>query len=473
MIPSKEKLIGLLPAFKDERVLIKQNQRVGDIINQLVDAHYRYAVYYDRFAMLFDDTTTLKICENICEFLKKNIKYVEESDKDQTTALPTAILEWAQGDCKHYASFTGGILDAISRETGKEIIWCYRFASYDLLSKSPHHVFVVVFDKGNEIWIDPVPGADKLTPVWQLDEYVKKNSMALHDVVGGIPNDDYQFDDNTIGWTLGQKIAHAAAKITLAIPRGAFLAMLTMNVKAWASNLQHLLDVDYDKTRTEIGSKWYLLGGDWSHLESSIKTGSTKKMIGGIHTEDAIGEPITVASITALIVSATPIIVAIVPLIKKLIGSNDWEPGQPLPGMTTYPPVGTPPGTTDIMSWIKANPIPVVAALGIGAYLLMDNKKKIGKAKDYIPLYIVGGAAVIFYLMKKAADKQNQLPPVIETPLPVQELTAADPGNNPFADATSYAEGNGIFPVTIEKQPYDNVVPLYGQEQTKTDYSFL
>ncbi len=163
-----EKLLQHLPAFKNERVLVKKNQEVDHIIQLILDAHERYAKYYDQIAMYFDAPTTEEICSNIYSFLKDEIKYVEEG-KVQTTAVPQAILHLKKGDCKHYASFAGGVLGAINRLTGKRIKWCYRFVSNDPLVRTAHHVFVVVFDHGEEIWIDPVPGAEKATPFWQID----------------------------------------------------------------------------------------------------------------------------------------------------------------------------------------------------------------------------------------------------------------------------------------------------------------
>lgn len=524
MIPAIEKIIGLLPPFKDERVLIKQNQRVDDIIKQLLIAHEKNVFFYDRFAMLFDDTTTLKICENICEFLKKYIKYVEESDKDQTTALPAAILNWRQGDCKHYASFTGGILDAINRETGKEIEWCYRFASYDLLSKSPHHVFVVVYDKGGEIWIDPVPGADKLTPVWQLDEYVNKNSMALTDVVGGIGDYEQSTSDSSLPPELSAAIelllhynvidenanvnvnqlemllqelppeesqqlsnayellysnqsisglfadiARAAKKVMFAAPRGAFLGLVALNFRSWAKNMNTAITdpVKGAENIELLRSKWYPLGGDWAQLLNAINDGKDKKQLGGVGV-------VVAATATTALATASAIVAIIIPLLEtimKNLPKNQGGSYTPIINPATgLPYTTTPVSSNNIMAWIKANPLPVVAALGIGSYLLLNDKKKVGKAKDYMPLYLIGGAALVFYLMKKAADKANEIPK--ENPLPVEELTNADPGNNPFTGASSYADGNAPFPVTIE-QPVDNVVQMYGQEQVKSDYSFL
>jgi len=182
-----ETLLGVLPVFKDKWVTVKKNQRVNDIIEQLLSAHKKYAGYYDEIALYFDADNVEKICEKLYKFCKREILYREESENDQTTAVPQGILSRGEGDCKHYASFCGGVLDALSRVAGKKIDWCYRFVSYNVLSKSPHHVFVVVFDGDKEIWIDPVPGANDLEPTWQLDKKINA-TMPLRDNIGSVKN---------------------------------------------------------------------------------------------------------------------------------------------------------------------------------------------------------------------------------------------------------------------------------------------
>lgn len=185
-MPTPEILLGKLPPFRDEWKLIKENQKVADIMQQILRAHKNNASFYDKIALYFDANTVQGICDNLYSFLKTYIKYHEEPETMQTTAVPSGILTRLQGDCKHYASFCGGVLDAISRLTGKKIDWCYRFVSYNLLQRSPGHVFVVVFDRGHEIWIDPVPGADKVTPVWQIDKKINVKAMPLYDNIGGV-----------------------------------------------------------------------------------------------------------------------------------------------------------------------------------------------------------------------------------------------------------------------------------------------
>lgn len=180
---TKEMLLELLPPYRDAWVVVSDDQSVRDIIREVLSAHKEFGGYYDRIAGCFDEGTTRDICSALYWFCKHEIDYKEESDESQTTALPTGILIRGQGDCKHYASFCGGVLDALNRR-GRNIDWNYRFASYRVFDSTPHHVFIVVHDNGEEIWIDPTPGVKGKVPVWQDDRKVK--SMALIRNIAGI-----------------------------------------------------------------------------------------------------------------------------------------------------------------------------------------------------------------------------------------------------------------------------------------------
>lgn len=186
MTASVETLLERLPPYRDEWVLIHPAQSVKDIIREALEAHKEFAPYYDNIALFFDADTIEEIAENLYNFCKANIRYQEETEDEQTTALPSGILTRRVGDCKHYSGFSAGVLDALTRLTDKKINWCYRFASYDILKQTPHHVFVVVKDGDDEIWIDPTPGADVNIPVWQIDKKIKAKTMALHRNIAGV-----------------------------------------------------------------------------------------------------------------------------------------------------------------------------------------------------------------------------------------------------------------------------------------------
>lgn len=184
MIATRAGLIQMLPAYKDAWVVIHADQTVRDIIREVLDAHEEFGNSYDIIAPVFDYRTTDEICNALYSFCKHEIEYREETDDLQTTATPAGILQRGFGDCKHYAGFTAGVLDALNRR-GKNIDWCYRFASYRALDSTPHHVFVVVNPgTGREKWIDATPEANGRQPIWIVDKKVK--SMALVRNIAGI-----------------------------------------------------------------------------------------------------------------------------------------------------------------------------------------------------------------------------------------------------------------------------------------------
>src|ERR1700693_5992553 len=153
---NSDTLLGKLPVFKNRYVLIEKKQTVYDIIREVLAAHKLFASDYDNIAGDFWTGNLKETCEELFGFCKRNIRYKIEEEQRQTTKSPAAVLYLGFGDCKHYAGFIGGVLDAINRVYGKKIDWRYRFASYRFADKIPEHVFIVVRDNGKEYWIDPV-----------------------------------------------------------------------------------------------------------------------------------------------------------------------------------------------------------------------------------------------------------------------------------------------------------------------------
>lgn len=141
-------------ASPPEKMVI-EDQDAYDIIKRMILKHKSCAGDYDRIASDFEASDIYQVCEKIWNFCKKNIAYDEESITRQEVSAPQTILRKGHCDCKGYALFIGGILDALNRQ-GWNIKWKYRFASDDLFNEIPGHVFIVVNDGSNEIWVDPV-----------------------------------------------------------------------------------------------------------------------------------------------------------------------------------------------------------------------------------------------------------------------------------------------------------------------------
>jgi len=185
MMVSADTLLSVLPPFNNKAVLIEQAQEVGDIVKEVVNAHREFAGDYDAIYQFFENGSIKQIAERLFSFCRENIVYDVETEQHQTTRSPAAILAMGYGDCKHYAGFIAGVLDAINRNTQKRIPWKYRFASYEVLNTDPGHVFVVVDDKNYSYWVDPVlQGFNiRMHPFYYLDQ--KVNTMLTR--LSGLP----------------------------------------------------------------------------------------------------------------------------------------------------------------------------------------------------------------------------------------------------------------------------------------------
>jgi hypothetical protein len=178
-------LIGKLPPYQNNAVMVQRNQTVYDIINEVLDAHELFRKDYDNIAADFWTGDIETTARKLFDFLKRNVRYKIETEGKQTTKSPAAILAHGVGDCKHYASFINGVFDAINRKYNQNINWFYRFASYNFFDREPAHVFAVVKKNGREIWVDPVlDRIDKrVEPSYFLDKKVK-SKMALTRISG-------------------------------------------------------------------------------------------------------------------------------------------------------------------------------------------------------------------------------------------------------------------------------------------------
>ena len=158
MVTSGE-ILDRLPPYKDQWVLIKEEQYVPDIKKEIAAAHRLYADHYDLFSDLFYTTNPDQIANWLWLFCKQNIEYREETKEAQTSGIPAGILSRGIGDCKHYALFTAGVISSLNRCYNCCFEACYYFAAYRRDADEPYHVFVSLVDSNEEIWIDPTPGS--------------------------------------------------------------------------------------------------------------------------------------------------------------------------------------------------------------------------------------------------------------------------------------------------------------------------
>ena len=316
----KSTLIGRLNPYGNNTKIIVHDQGTNDIIKSILAAHKIYAAEYDKISDYFWTGDLKSTCQNIWNFLKKNIKYHIESESQQKIMSPTAILTLAKNDCKNYALFINGVLNSLQRKGKFNNKIVYRFASYKLLDEIPHHVFTVAIDNnGNEIWIDPVLSTfnNKKTYYHKIDY-----KMPLYSISGtqvGL------FGSQKAKKAYNKSVSEAKAKglpapppppkkkivlkIALAPARGSFLLLVGLNFMGLATKLQKAFTDNKDKTN----NFWSSLGGNTNELLRKVEQGAKKKRILGY--DDSSMGVISTASIAA---AAAPILLKVGTFLKSL-----------------------------------------------------------------------------------------------------------------------------------------------------------
>ena len=296
---SPKVLLNNLAPYKGEKILIKKNQNVNDIIDAIEKAHKDHCSDYKKIARHFVGKNKRETAQNIWNFLKKNVPYNEEPEHRQTIKSPAAILitgmyNTEKNDCKNYALFSAGILQGLN-DSGYKIPYSFRFASYNLFDKTPGHVFVVV-DPGTkkEIWIDPVLNEFD----YKKPYYYAKDKKMMYSISG-------------VGVGAPRKGGRIVLKIAAAPARNAFLALVALNFTGLATKLRKA----DQKTPGKLKIFWEKLGGRYQTLLNNIKKGEKKRRLLGV-----MGG----VSVAALIAAAAPIIAAV----GKYLKENGVDPEQ-------------------------------------------------------------------------------------------------------------------------------------------------
>ena len=312
----------LTPFSNSQRMLVP-DQQVSDIIAGMLDAHIKYAPEYKKIAGSFAGRDVKSTARNIYDFLKKNVNYVIEPDDKQMLKSPSAILYTGKtigSDCKNYALFTAGILDALNR-SGFPIKWAFRYASYRMLDKMPHHTFVVINpDTNKEIWIDPVLNSfdQKKQYYYKLDK--KPKNMALISLAGigrakkqakAVKKATRTAKRKEAVKKVANKLkttGKAVIKVAGAPVRNSFLLLVKVNFKNLAGKLKRVYDTNPDKLKTF----WSGFSGQWDSLVKAINTGYKKKALGYL----GVANPVTTA-----VTTASPILIKLAKFLKS-IGIN-------------------------------------------------------------------------------------------------------------------------------------------------------
>jgi len=183
---SKNAVLQKLSPFNNFKKVVSSDQTVNDIIDGIVETHYKYKDEYDKISDFFVGESEIETARNIFNFLKSNVPYYIESNNTQTLRSPSAIIALRQGaDCKSYALFANGVLDSLNRKGIFQVPLAFRFAGYKDNTREPQHVFAVMYPgTKKEIWIDPVLPRfnEKRQPSFFKDKKIKMALIALSGV---------------------------------------------------------------------------------------------------------------------------------------------------------------------------------------------------------------------------------------------------------------------------------------------------
>ena len=453
MQPTKDEVLDLLPVFQGNSVVLSHEQTVHDIIKAIKQCHKKFASHYDKIVLLFFDNDISTVCDNLYWFCKENIPYNEEPETEQTVKPPAGMLSGTlKNDCKSYALFCGGILGAMQRQ-GFPVNWCYRFASYRLTDKEPHHVFIVVNPNKDEIWIDPVPGAEKKEPVWILDK--KINDMALISYISGIGNNGSTIDASELD----------------RLPVGSYWANGTWHFpvnegRIGASTLDQLLNVGESSASTAAsvipgGSAVVNTGISLITSIANLFKGSSSTAYQKVWTMFPLPANATADQVLQVLQAAhahfDPQLPpptgdgtltgdwpsAINQLYAKYSGLYTQLSGGVVPSNSVLPTTSSGYGSS-IMNFITGNPGVSVAVAAAVVLLIMNMNKKghqtagIGSTKNIWPVLI--GAVVLYFLLskKKPVTTLTTVPvtsPVTTSPI----VTALTTLQNLFSTGTQTA----------------------------------
>lgn len=298
------------------------------------------------------------------KWIRSNIQYVQDSFENQNIQFPSAILKTKKADCKSLSLLYLAIMQNAGYNGG------FRFASYRPNKRFTHVYNYFVDNKGNKLTFDAcIPNLKESTrytnikdmkvnylagaPIMVDDSNTTITRPVKRKILDGVLGYQYQDTGEFISepefigrkklrdrinnaWknikkkagNVGKKAWQGFKKVNLAAPRIAFLGIVKVNARGFASKLKRLLDKSPDKVK----ELWERFGGDYTKLFDAIKAGANKKPLfgtkggkkrgkRGINGIEYIEEPNYVgldpATLTAAIASATPIIVALVKVLKK------------------------------------------------------------------------------------------------------------------------------------------------------------
>jgi len=401
------------------------------------------------------------------KWIRANVKYKIDDFGNQNIQLPSAILNSPdpKADCKSLSLLYLSIMEATGAYNGG-----FRYASYKE-NKPFTHVYVYFFDnkknihtfdacikdlkesknykKIKDMRVNYIAGVPMVIQDKTNKNVVKTKKMVYKPTVREIMTDDRYMSitgietefigrkkrfknfvtkvKTKVGDTV-KKAGNLIKTVGLAPARGPFLLLVSLNFAGLARKL-NMLRSKKPKSYEEF---WLKVGGDVDALNKSVNKGKDKKpllaskktkasiqgatsveysLINGPDGDEFVGEPVTLATITAAIGTASALIVAV----KKLFNKEgiQSQPGEDeaIEENPEFDPNATiAPGGGDTFANDPASEDAAKYAASGGTNIppVSDTTRGLSATNSSItssinPMYIVGGVAALgaIYLLTK------------------------------------------------------------------------
>lgn len=135
------------PLGKAEHITTFQN--ASAIVAQLKRAEKNSRETSARLAKVFNEPNKKAVAAKVYYFLRNQIFYFAEPTTDQTAKTISRFVGDRTGDCKHFATFAVGVLNACNIPT-----W-FTFIGQKNGVKKPNHAYATAFIDGKKVVIDP------------------------------------------------------------------------------------------------------------------------------------------------------------------------------------------------------------------------------------------------------------------------------------------------------------------------------
>lgn len=422
--PTLVEVMSYMPPAMGSDKLLLERQNTNDLAKAIAQSHQDNLKYAKKIAFLFRGDDDQETARNIFNFIKKYIPYtIEPGERQCTKTLPRMLDDARNGigsDCKMYSVFTGTILQCL------KIPFKYRLTGYS--TPYPQHIYCVTdkytidavlpyfnYEKQptkykKDMALYNLSGVDEIgkwrpkTPIGKklrkVTDKLQQAGEGLKDAVKGAAK----------GYVKGMKMVGAA------VPRQAFLGLVSLNVRAFANRLDKLRKKNPDAL-VKVWEKMF--AGKMSALNAAIEDGIKKKPLLGkpkkMNGVDQIGydqigivDPFTAAA--GLISAASPIIIAVVNAMKSNgIPDSDFPPLDDLPPTDDTVVDKSPEGENTPLQPISEEKADQVAEKIADAETKgmtpgvspAPSESTPSTGSKINPMLLVGGAAVLLFLLTK------------------------------------------------------------------------